>query len=58
MLNQEMQVEERLTVEKEVAVKVAELPPSSLAMEEFLVRYGLAVFTIFRRKKTSSLIRK
>ena len=56
-LNQQMQVEERLAVEKEVAVVIAEVPPASLAVEESLVRYGLTVFTLFG-KKTCRLIKR
>ena len=52
-LNQQMQVEERLAVEKEVAVVIAEVPPASLAVEESLVRYGLTVFTLFGKKDLS-----
>ena len=48
-LNQQMQVEERLAVQKEVAV--AEVPPASVAVEESLVRYGLTVFTLFSKRR-------
>ena len=50
VLNQQMQAEERLAVEKEVAVVVAEVPPASLAVEESLVRYGSTVFTLFGKR--------
>ena len=50
VLNQQMQAEERLAIEEEVAVVVAEVPPASLAVEESLVRYGSTVFTLFGKK--------
>ena len=49
MLNHELQVKERLAVEKEVAV--AEVPPASVAVEESLVRNGLTVCTLFGKRR-------
>ena len=56
-LNQQMQIEDLLVVEKEVAVKVAVVPPASIAVEESIIRYGLTVFTHFWQKKASWLIK-
>ena len=52
-LNQQMQIEDQLVVEKEVAVKVAVVPLASIAVEESIIRYGLKVCTHFGQKKAS-----
>ena len=45
-----MRVKERRAVEKEVEEVVAEVRPTSLAVEDSLVRYSLTVFALLRKK--------